>query len=258
MLMKLITLNCNGIRSAFKKGLKEFIEKENPDLLAFQEIKATESEIDLDFFAALGYTGFINSAAKKGYSGVAIFSKKKPISSELGIENSFFDLEGRTIILEYKNFAFINTYFPSGTSGEERQTLKMQFLDLYSKKKKYWEKKYKKIIICGDVNIAHTEKDIHNPKGNVKNSGFLPEEREWLSRFLQSGLVDAYRFKNEEAQDYSWWTYRSNCRAQNKGWRIDYFFVTSGLEKRIQSCKMDLALEVSDHTAVILEIDLKF
>lgn len=255
--MKLISLNCNGIRAAFQKGLKEFIEKENPDMIAFQEVKAEKDQIDLEFFQKSGYLEYLFPAQKKGYSGTAIFTKKKPNSVEIGLGHKLYDFEGRSILLDFKKFAFINTYFPSGTSGEERQAIKMQFLDYYLKKKSEWEKKYKKLIICGDVNIAHEEIDIHDPKGNKKNSGFLPEEREWVSKFLSTGMVDAFRFKNKEAKsEYSWWTYRFNARSRNKGWRIDYFFTTDNLKKAIKSCRIDQSLVVSDHAPVILEIEI--
>lgn len=255
--MKLITLNCNGIRSAKSKGLFDYIRKENADVLAFQEIKAEMSQIDPDFFKELGYIPFVFSAEKKGYSGTAIFTKQKPKSYIYGLGHKLFDAEGRSILLEFKNFAFINTYFPSGTSGEERQKIKMEFLDFYTEKKAEWESKYKKLIICGDINIAHAEIDIHNPKGNEKNSGFLPEERAWVTNFLASGMVDAFRVANhDKPHEYSWWTYRFNARKNNKGWRIDYFFTTQNLTKKIISCKIDQSLVVSDHAPVILEIDI--
>lgn len=255
--MKLITLNCNGIRSAKSKGLFEFIKKQKSDILAFQEIKAEHSQMNPEFFEELGYIPFVFSAQKKGYSGTAIFTKQKPKSHEIGLGHKLFDSEGRSILVEFKNFAFINTYFPSGTSGEERQAIKMEFLDFYSKKKAEWEKKYKKLIICGDVNIAHTPIDIHNPKGNEKNSGYLPEERQWITDFLGSGMVDAFRVANpDKLHEYSWWTYRFNARANNKGWRIDYFFTTKNLTKNIRSCKIDQSLVVSDHAPVILEMQI--
>ncbi len=255
--MKLITLNCNGIRSAKSKGLFEFIKKQKADILAFQEIKAEHSQMNPEFFEELGYIPFVFSAQKKGYSGTAIFTKQKPKSHEIGLGHKLFDSEGRSILVEFKNFAFINTYFPSGTSGEERQAIKMEFLDFYSKKKAEWEKKYKKLIICGDVNIAHTPIDIHNPKGNEKNSGYLPEDRQWVSDFLDSGMVDALRVANpDKLHEYSWWTYRFNARANNKGWRIDYFFTTKNLTKSIRSCKIDQSLVVSDHAPVILELEI--
>lgn len=256
-IMKLITLNCNGIRSAKSKGLFDYIKKEKADMLAFQEIKAEESQTNPEFFEELGYHPFVFSAEKKGYSGTAIFTKQKPKSHTIGIGHKLFDREGRSILLEFKNFAFINTYFPSGTSGNERQAIKMEFLDYYINKKSEWEKKYKKLIICGDVNIAHTEIDIHNPKGNEKNSGFLPEERQWVTEFLASGMVDVFRVANpDKLHEYSWWTYRFNARKNNKGWRIDYFFTTKNLTKNIRSCKIDQSLIVSDHAPVVLEIDI--
>lgn len=255
--MKIITLNCNGIRSAIQKGLLDFFKKEKADFLCLQEIKAEESQIDLSFFEENGYHTFINSAEKKGYSGTAIFSLKKPLNVAYGIGHPFFDKEGRCISLEYKNFILIDTYFPSGTSGEERQELKMEFLEHYIKFQKSKKEKKKKLIICGDVNIAHTEMDIHNPKGNEKNSGFLPEEREWLTKFLNLDYIDAYRFLNPEAKDYSWWTYRFNARKNNKGWRIDYFFASKNLEKNLVSCKICKDVIVSDHAPVVLELNLK-
>lgn len=256
-MMKLITLNCNGIRSAKSKGLFEYIAKQKADILAFQEIKADESQLSLEFFIELGYKPFVFSAQKKGYSGTAIFTKQKPKASVIGLGHKLYDAEGRSILLEFKNFAFINTYFPSGTSGDERQAIKMEFLDYYLKKKNEWEKKYKKLIICGDINIAHTPIDIHNPKGNEKNSGYLPEERKWLTDFLASGMLDAFRVTNfDKLHEYSWWTYRFGARANNKGWRIDYFFTTKNLQKSIRSCAIDQSLVVSDHAPVILEIEI--
>jgi exodeoxyribonuclease-3 len=254
--MKLITLNCNGVRSAFKKGLDQYLKKEKADFIALQEIKAEEKDMDISFFEKLGYTHYINSAEKKGYSGVAIFTKEKVKEAIYGVGDDFFDKEGRSILLVTKQFAFVNTYFPSGTSGEERQALKMKFLDHYLSKKKEWEDKYKKLIICGDVNIAHTPMDIHNPKGNEKNSGYLPEEREWLTGFLETGLVDAFRLANPKSVEYSWWSHRFNSRAQNKGWRIDYFFLTKNLSSKIKSVQIENDLIVSDHTAVKLNLNL--
>ncbi len=255
--MKFICLNCNGIRAASSKGLKAFIEKENADIVAFQEIKATEKEIEMDFWKGLGYFPFVFSAEKKGYSGTAVFSKLQPKNTTFGLGHKLFDSEGRNIILEFGDFTFINTYFPSGTSGEDRQKIKMEFLGYYEKKFIEWKKKFGKLIICGDVNIAHEEIDIHNPKGNSKNSGFLPEEREWLTAFLSNGLLDTFRHLHPGAKDeYSWWTYRFQARANNKGWRIDYFFITKNLEKNLKSSRIDQSLVISDHAPLILEIDL--
>ncbi|MCE9498983.1 MAG: exodeoxyribonuclease III [Leptospira sp.] len=255
--MKLICLNCNGIRSAFAKGLEKFLKKENADIICFQEIKADKNQVDLKLFETLGYHIYFNSAKKKGYSGTAVLTKIKPKNILVGMDHALFDDEGRNIILEFKNFALVNTYFPSGTSGEERQAIKMKFLDYFLELEKTWEKKYKKLVLCGDYNIAHNEIDIHDPKGNSKNSGFLPEERKWMTGYLDSGIVDTFRHLHPGKKDeYSWWTYRFNARSRNKGWRIDYFFVTKNLADQLISSKIDQSLVVSDHAPLILEIDL--
>ncbi|MEM7179851.1 MAG: exodeoxyribonuclease III [Spirochaetota bacterium] len=256
--MKIISLNCNGIRAAASKGLHEFIEKQAPDIVAFQEIKAEKRQIDLSFWRERKYIPYIFSAKKKGYSGTAVFTKKKPVKCIFGMEHELFDFEGRNIIVEYKNFTFINTYYPSGTSGTERQDIKMKFLEHMSEKKAEWEKKYKNLILCGDVNICHAEADIHNPKGNEKNSGFLPEERKWLSEYLESGLIDTFRhFHPKKKDSYTWWTYRFHARENNKGWRIDYFFVTKNLEKKLRSTSIAKDVVVSDHAPLILEIAIR-
>lgn len=255
--MKLITFNCNGYRAAYKKGLIDYLEKQDADIVCFQEIKAESKQMDISFFESKGYIPFIHSAQKKGYSGVAIFTKMKPVNSMIGIGNELYDSEGRTILLEFKNFALINTYFPSGTSGEERQAFKMKFLDHYNTKLEEWKLEYGKVIVCGDVNIAHKEIDIHDPKSNEKNSGFLPVEREWLTQFLDRGLVDVFRYMHPDKKDeYSWWTYRFGARSRNKGWRIDYFFVTENWKKKIQSASIHQDFHASDHAPVVVEFNL--
>jgi exodeoxyribonuclease III len=254
--MKLVSLNCNGIRSATSKGLLSFIQKEDADIVSFQEVKAETNQIDLVPWEQLGYTPFIYSATKKGYSGVAVFTKEKPKEAIFGLSNELYDSEGRSILLKFPNFTLVNTYFPSGTSGEERQSVKMQFLEHYLIKLAEWKQKYKKLVICGDVNIAHTEIDIHDPKGNKKNSGFLPEEREWLTKFLEAGMVDTFRFLNPDAaQAYSWWTYRFKARERNKGWRIDYFFTTENLKKKLIRSEIRTSPVLSDHAPIVLELE---
>lgn len=253
--MKIISLNCNGIRAAVSKGLHEFIEKEDPDIVALQEVKAEKKQIDLSFWKERNYSSYIFSARKKGYSGTAVFTRIKPKKCFFGLEHELFDMEGRSILVVYQDFALINTYYPSGTSGSERQDIKMKFLAHMDEKKAEWQKKYKNLILCGDVNICHTEMDIHNPKNNVKNSGFLPEERQWLTEFLNSGLIDSFRyFHPKKKHSYSWWTYRFNARKNNKGWRIDYFLVTDSLKERLQSSIIASNIIVSDHAPLILEL----
>lgn len=255
--MKFISLNCNGIRSASQKGFYDLIRDVSPDIVSLQEIKATSTQIDLEFWEKNGYSHYIFSAEKKGYSGTAVFSKIKPDKVSYGLNEKSFDIEGRNILLCFDKFTLVNTYFPSGTSGEERQKLKMKFLDFYYKKLIEWMQEYKKLIICGDFNIAHKEIDIHDPKRNAKNSGFLPEEREWLDLVFQSGLLDTFRYQNPDAKDmYSWWTYRSNARENNKGWRIDYFIVTENLKKFIVSSKIMKNFILSDHAPLLLELNV--
>lgn len=253
--MKIITLNCNGIRSSLQKGLLDFIRQENPDILCFQETKAPVTEIDRDEFKNLGYATYVCLAEKPGYSGTAILTKLKPKSQTVGLGDGIFLSEGRSVFLEFGDFYLWNLYFPSGTSGEERQKIKYQFLEDFTHLTKPFLKKKKPLLICGDVNIAHTEKDIHNPKGNEKNSGFLPEERKWLSDFLDLGFFDCFRALHPEVKDeYSWWTYRFQARKNNKGWRIDYFFVTKSKSVELISAKIVKEPVMSDHAPVVLEI----
>lgn len=253
--MKFLSLNCNGIRSAFAKGFGDWFFKQDYDILALQEIKANQENIDLESFQKFGYIPFVYPAQKKGYSGTAIFTKIKPKKSVFGLGQEFFDSEGRFIQLEFEKFTFLNCYFPSGTSGEDRQAIKMQFLDFIYNYLQKLKKKKKSLILCGDINIAHTEIDIHDPKGNANNSGFLPEEREWVTKFLKSGWCDTFRILHPTSKDiYSWWTYRFNARSKNKGWRIDYFFVSKDLKDNVKDAGILNELVFSDHAPVFLEL----
>ncbi|WCL48066.1 exodeoxyribonuclease III [Leptospira sp. GIMC2001] len=254
--MKILSFNCNGIRASLKKGLASFIEEENPDIFCLQETKASPDQCSPEIWKELGYTGYHHTAMKPGYSSVAIFTKSKPKSIKIGIDHDFFDQEGRSVGLDFGKFYIWNVYFPSGISGQERQDRKMEFLDYFQNYSKELCNKYKKILLCGDVNIANHEIDIHNPKGNAKNSGFLPEERKWLTDFLDSGWVDSFRYKNPEIVKYSWWTYRFNARSNNKGWRIDYFFVTDNLKSKIQEANILTQFEASDHAPILLEMKI--
>lgn len=255
--MKLITLNCNGVRSALSKGLLTYIRHENPDIICFQETKAPLPEIQRKEFYDLGYEIFASLAEKPGYSGCAVLSKLKPKKVEPGFGGGIFSSEGRSVLVEYNNFILWNLYFPSGTSGDERQEVKYQFLDDFLVLTEALKKKKKTILICGDVNIAHTEKDIHNPKGNEKNSGFLPREREWLTQFLQTGFADLFRTHYPEKKDvYSWWTYRFQARKQNKGWRIDYFFSDKKSVKYLNDIYISNEPVLSDHAPVVVQIQI--
>jgi len=253
--MKIISYNVNGIRAAIKKGLVDWVADEQPDVLCLQETKARPEQVDMSGIEELGYHHYWVSAEKKGYSGVAIISKKEPKHVEMGCGIAKYDFEGRVIRADYDVFSLMNVYMPSGTSGDERQAFKMGWLDDFFNYAHEIAGQTKQLIIVGDYNIAHQEIDIHNPKGNKKNSGFLPEEREWVTKFLDSGFLDSYRHLNPDDQRYSWWTYRFGARGNNKGWRIDYQAVTENMASRLK--RADLLNDVvhSDHCPTLLEID---
>lgn len=251
---KIISYNVNGIRAAIKKGLINWIQEGDYDIVCIQETKAQEEQVDLSELEALGYHTAWHSAEKKGYSGVATISKKKPskVVGGCGIEK--YDLEGRVLRTDFGALTLLNIYFPSGTTGDLRQRVKYDFLDdIYD-----WihelKKTRKKLIVVGDYNIAHQEIDIHNPKS--KSSGFLPDERAWMTKWFESGFTDSFRELNPEKVEYSWWTYRMNARANNKGWRIDYQSVTDNLKKKLISSRHINEAVHSDHCAVLLEIDI--
>lgn len=253
--MKIMSYNVNGIRAAIKKDLKAFIEQENPDILCFQETKAQESDIDTPLFESLGYHCYWFSAVKKGYSGVGIITKVKPKKVETGCGHELYDHEGRVITTYFDSFILVNTYFPSGTSGEERQGIKMGFLEHYLEFIKKLKKKNKNIIVCGDYNICHNEIDIHDPKGNKNNSGFLPEERAWMDKWFASDMIDTYRHLNPDVKhQYTWWSQRFNARANNKGWRIDYFSISSTLLDTLKNASIYPEARHSDHCPISIEI----
>ena len=256
--MRILSYNVNGIRAAFRKGMIEFIQEDNPDIICFQEIKALQSDIDEKAFEDLGYNCYWFSAVKKGYSGVGIVTKTKPKNIIQGMGDEFFDNEGRTIIAEYENFSVINTYFPSGTSGEERQNLKYEFLDKYLLFIEEYKKKQPNIVVLGDYNIAHTEVDIHNPKTNKKSSGFLPEERAWLTKWFESGMIDSFRHLHPDTlHAYTWWTARfPRIRLENKGWRIDYVSVSESLKDNLEEAFMLPDAKHSDHCPLGIELNL--
>ena len=252
----IISYNVNGIRAAIKKGFDEWLAEMDPSVICLQESKAHPEQVDFSFAEKLGYSHNWVSAEKKGYSGVVTISKQEPdnVIEGCGIEK--YDREGRIIRTDFGDWSLLNCYFPSGTSGEERQIFKYDFLDDFFKWVNELKKERPKLIIVGDYNIAHTEMDIHNPKGNKKNSGFLPEEREWLTKWFDSGFTDAFRHANPELIEYSWWSYRFNARKNNKGWRIDYQSVTDNLKDKIKHARHLGDAVHSDHCPVYMEIDL--
>ena len=252
--MKIISYNVNGIRAAMKKEFVEWLQQESPDVLCLQELKALPEQFDQTPFHELGYQCYFMPAEKKGYSGVAIFSKIEPIHVEYGCGNDKYDFEGRVIRADFKDVSVMSVYMPSGTSGDIRQDFKYEWLDFFQEYATQLRKQYPNLVISGDYNIAHTEIDIHNPKSNKNSSGFLPEEREWLSKYIESGFIDTFRHFCEEPHFYSWWSYRANSRAKNLGWRIDYHMATENLKDRLVSASILSDAVHSDHCPILLEI----
>lgn len=253
--MRIISYNVNGIRAAMNKGLIEWLKTDPADIICIQETKAHRDNVDYKQFTDLGFHDYWYSAQKKGYSGVAVFSKKKADNVILGNGHKESDDEGRVIQLDFGDIRLINAYFPSGTSGDERQGFKYVWLDEFYSYLQELRKTHPKLILCGDYNIAHREIDIHDPKGNKKSSGFLPEERAWMDKFLENGWVDTFRKIHPEPHRYSWWSQRfPSVRLQNKGWRIDYITVTEPLEKKIKDAEIYPDIKHSDHCPVYLEL----
>ena len=251
--MKVVSFNANGIRAAQRKGFFEWLDKERPDFLCIQDTKAHENQLSPEFFPKHYHTHFVN-AEKKGYSGVAIYALEKPQQITTTLNQPYFDKEARYLRFDYDDFSVISLYLPSGTSGEERQAIKYQLMDFFEQHMLELLASNKPVIICGDWNIAHTQKDIKNWRGNQKNSGFLPEERAWLDKlFNDIGFVDAFRVLNQEEDQYTWWSQRGQARAKNVGWRIDYQIITPNLKDKIQSVAIYNDEKLSDHAPLIIE-----
>lgn len=256
MKQSVISFNVNGIRAAQRKGFVEWLQKSKPDVLMVQEIKALQEDADESLRNPKGYKSFWFPAEKKGYSGVATWTQRDPIHVEYGCGHELYDAEGRVLRLDFPEYSVLNVYFPSGTTGDLRQTFKEEFLEFFLPYAKKLAKKLPRLIISGDYNIAHTEKDIHNPVSNKNSSGFLPHEREWVTKFLKAGFADSYRHVKPEAQEYSWWTYRANAKNNDKGWRIDYHMVTPELLPFVKDHKMHREIDQSDHCPI--ELVLQF
>ena len=254
--MRVMTLNVNGIRASIKKGLLEFIEEKSPDLVCFQELKA-----DISFLPEKihDYNLYWHPAERKGYSGVGTLSKQAAENSFYGIGVKKYDSEGRVVRTDFGNLSVINVYVPSGSSGDERIAYKMKFLRAFKSYIKKLIAEGRELIICGDINIAHKEIDLKNWKTNKKTSGFLPMERDWLTGFLQLGLVDAYRqFIGEDTASYSWWSLRTRARARNVGWRLDYQITTPKLAALVSKAEIPMEPVLSDHAPVIMDYDIKY
>ncbi|MDM1550191.1 exodeoxyribonuclease III [Empedobacter falsenii] len=254
--MKIISYNVNGIRAAMTKGLVEWLEAAQPDVLCIQETKAMQEQVDTKPFEELGYHIYWHSAEKKGYSGVAIFSKIKPNHVQIGTGIDYIDREGRVLRLDFDNVSVISLYLPSGTNID-RLDFKLQFCEDFKDYVKELKISHPNIVICGDYNICHEAIDIHDPVRNAKVSGFLPIEREWMTAFLdECNMIDSFRYFVKEPHHYSWWSYRANARNNNKGWRIDYNMVSNTLEKNMTRATILPDAKHSDHCPVLLELDV--
>ncbi|WP_104735336.1 exodeoxyribonuclease III [Hanstruepera ponticola] len=251
--MKIISYNVNGIRAALNKGLLDWLESANPDVVCLQEIKAMKEQLDLSVFEDAGYHyNYWFSAQKKGYSGVAILSKIQPNHIEYGTGIESMDFEGRNLRLDFDDFSVMSLYLPSGTN-DARLDHKLEYMDMFQNYINDLKVEIPNLIICGDYNICHEEIDIHNPK--MKGvSGFLPVEREWIGNFIRSGFIDSFRYLHPEKQEYSWWSYRANARANNKGWRLDYAMVSKPLQENIKRAVILSEAVHSDHCPILLEI----
>ena len=255
--MRIISYNVNGIRAAIKKGFLDWLNTNPADVICVQETKALKENLDHMLFNDLGYHDYWFSAQKKGYSGVAVFTKMIPDKIESGNGHGVSDDEGRIIQLDFKDVKLINAYFPSGTSGDLRQTFKYKWLDEFFIWLTNLKKSHPKLILCGDYNIAHKEIDIHDPKGNKNSSGFLPEERKWMDKFFENGWTDTFREFHPESHRYSWWSQRfPTVRLQNKGWRIDYINVTDPLKGKLKDAEIFPDVKHSDHCPVYLDIEI--
>lgn len=253
--MKIISYNVNGIRAAITKGFLDWLKGANPDVICLQEIKALKEQLDINVFEELGYKyNYWFSAEKKGYSGVAILSKIEPNHVEYGTGIDSMDAEGRNLRADFDGLSVMSLYLPSGTN-DARLDHKFEYMDMFQEYINKLKKDIPNLVICGDYNICHEEIDIHNPKGLSKVSGFLPAERKWIGAFIGSGFIDSFRHLNKEPDNYTWWSYRANSRANNKGWRLDYAMVAEPLQEKIKRAVILKDAVHSDHCPILVEID---
>jgi exodeoxyribonuclease-3 len=253
---KLITYNVNGIRAAIRKGFLDWLTVVDADIILLQETKAQPDQVPVFDLEALGYKTFWHSAEKKGYSGVAILTRIEPddVSEGMGIDE--YDREGRLLRADYGETSVISVYHPSGATGETRQAYKMKWLDDFYDYVGNLKKERPNLVISGDYNICHKPIDIHDPVRNARSSGFLPEERDWMTKFIDSGFIDAFRHFNTEPHNYTWWSYMANARTRNLGWRIDYHMASLPLESKLKRSVILSEAMHSDHCPVLLEIDM--
>lgn len=255
-MLKISSLNVNGIRAAHRHGFTKWVNQTNPDIICLQELRALEHQVP-PAIRQLNYHEVYHTAEKKGYSGVGILSRQEPINIQEGIGIDWIDREGRVLMAEFEDLNVFSIYAPSGTSGDERQNLKMKFLDVFLPFAQKYLQNEKPVVMCGDYNICHRPIDIHNPKRNKNTSGFLPEEREWVTRLLETGFEDAFRRLHEGEEDlYSWWSYRAASKERNKGWRIDYHMTCPYMLKAAQKATIEMEWDLSDHAPVTVSYKL--
>ena len=253
---RIISWNVNGLRAIQRKGFIDWFKKEQPDILCIQETKVAYDQLPKTLKRIDGYYPYFCEAERKGYSGVAIYSKTKPLNVEYGFGIPKFDSEGRILIAEYHDFILLNIYFPNGKMSEERLNYKLEFYDALLDYANKLKKEGKNLVICGDLNTAHKEIDIARPKANEKISGFLPVERAWIDKFLKNGYLDAFRMFNTEPNQYTWWSYRAKARERNVGWRLDYFFINEEFKAKVKSSGILSDVMGSDHCPVDLKLEL--
>ena len=252
--IELLSWNVNGIRAAYRKGFLDWFEKTRPDILCVQETKAGQEQIPEELKKIGNYRVYYVAAQKRGYSGVGLLTRREPHRLQEGLGRKKYDIEGRVIIAEYDWFMLFNVYFPNGKMSKERLRYKMAFYDEFLSYVDKLRRKGRKIIVCGDVNTAHREIDLARPKENSKISGFLPEERAWIDKFLSRGFIDTFRVFNEEPGQYTWWDFKTRARERNVGWRIDYFFVTENLRTNLKDAYILADVVGSDHCPVGIRI----
>jgi len=253
--LKIISYNVNGIRAAIRKDFLEWLQQANPDVVCIQETKANKDQVDLEAIEAAGYPyHYWFSAQKKGYSGVAIFSKIKPNHIEYGTGIESMDFEGRNIRVDFDNVSVMSLYLPSGTNMA-RLEHKLEYMALFQEYVNTLKKEIPNLVICGDYNICHEAIDIHDPVRNKNVSGFLPVEREWIGSFMDNGFIDSFRHFNKEPDNYTWWSYRANSRANNKGWRIDYNMVAAPLQENLKRAVILPNAMHSDHCPLLVELE---
>jgi len=253
--MQILSYNVNGLRAAINKGFLEWIASESPDVLCIQETKMQDGQLPARLFEPYGYRMHHHFAEKKGYSGVALLLKEEPDQLFMGMGNNLYDREGRVIRADYGDISLINVYIPSGTTGGIRQEFKMKFLSDFHNYILELMHTRKKLIVSGDYNICHKAIDINHPERHKKSSGFLPEEREWVDTFIQSGFIDSFREFNQNPEQYSWWSYRAMSRQKNLGWRIDYHMISEPLRDQLKHASILPEVHHSDHCPVQIEID---